>query len=110
MKKIDLIIPVEKPSLLHGDLWIGNVINSFEVPYLIDPAIYYGHREMDLAMSKLFGGFHDDFYSTYNENYPLIAGWEDRRDIYNLYPLLVHLNLFGRSYYSKILTIVNKYT
>ena len=110
LKKIDLIIPVEKPSLLHGDLWIGNVINSFEVPYLIDPAVYYGHREMDLAMSKLFGGFHDDFYSTYNENYPLIAGWEDRRDIYNLYPLLVHLNLFGRSYYSQILTIVNKYT
>ena len=108
-QKIPSIFPEEPPSLIHGDLWIGNVIiNQDNMPTLIDPAVYYGHREMDIAMSKLFGGFHDQFYSSYNENYPLSDGWQERVDICNLYPLLVHVNLFGGGYYSQVKTILSR--
>jgi fructosamine-3-kinase len=76
---------------------------------IFDPAIYFGHREMDLAMSLLFGGFSPVFYESYNSVYPLEKGWKQRMDICNLYPLLVHVNLFGGSYLSSIETILDKY-
>ena len=93
------ILPQEKPSLLHGDLWSGNLITDEKGdPCLIDPAVYYGNREADLAMTKLFGGFERDFYTAYQATFPLQPGYHERVDIYNLYPLLVHVNLFGGSY------------
>lgn len=89
----------EKPSLLHGDLWGGNyMVDKLGHPVLIDPAVYYGHREADLAMTKLFGGFSAGFYRSYNEHYPLKQGYEYRENIYLLYHVLNHLNLFGYSY------------
>ncbi|MBT0812796.1 fructosamine kinase family protein [Litoribacter ruber] len=95
----DDIFPKEIPALLHGDIWSGNVMPSASgKPALIDPAVYYGHREVDLAFSKLFGGFEQEFYHAYHEAFPLEPGFEERVPIYNLYPLLVHLNLFGSSY------------
>ncbi|WP_200975788.1 fructosamine kinase family protein [Echinicola sp. 20G] len=108
--KLNDLIPNEKPSLLHGDLWSGNVIvNSNGSPCLIDPAVYYGHREMDLAFSKLFGGFQGVFYEAYNDVFPLEPGFETRADIHNLYPLLVHLNLFGLSYLPGIKKVIKKF-
>jgi fructosamine-3-kinase len=91
--------PKEKPALLHGDLWSGNIlIDDKGAPALIDPAVYFGHREVDLAFSRLFGGFDRKFYEAYQHHFPLEPGFEERIDVYNLYPLLVHLNLFGASY------------
>ncbi len=100
--KMDELIPVEKPSLLHGDLWNGNYILSGSKSYLIDPAIYYGHREMDLAMTQLFGAFPDRFYEVYQSSHPLQSNWESRVPVFQLYPLLVHLNLFGSNYYPQL--------
>lgn len=101
--KIGNIIPEEKPALLHGDLWSGNFItNSIGEVCLIDPAVYFGHREMDIAMTKLFGGFSPAFYRSYNDEKPLEKGWEKRVEINQLYPLLVHLILFGASYAAQI--------
>lgn len=93
------VFPKERPALLHGDLWSGNVIQGKEgKPVLIDPAVYYGHREMDLAFSRLFGGFDESFYQSYEVVFPLEPGFQQRVPIYNLYPLLVHLLLFGKAY------------
>jgi fructosamine-3-kinase len=104
------IIPEEPPALLHGDLWSGNFISGLDgEPCLIDPAIYYGHREMDLAMTRLFGGFEEPFYEAYNNEYPLSSGFEERVDIHNLYPLLVHVNLFGGEYISRVRVILKKF-
>ncbi len=98
-----------QPSLLHGDLWGGNYMVSAEGdPVLIDPAVYYGHREVDLAMTELFGGFPPGFYSAYNEVYPL-DGYERRRLLYQLYPLLVHMNLFGGGYAARVDAIIRHY-
>lgn len=89
----------ETPSLLHGDLWGGNyMVGSLGEPVLIDPAVYYGHREADLAMTKLFGGFDADFYSAYEHEWPLEKGSKLREPVYLLYHVLNHLNLFGSSY------------
>ncbi len=87
------------PSLLHGDLWSGNhgYLASGE-PVIFDPAPYYGDREADLAMTELFGGFGVDFYAAYRAAYPLHAGYAQRRDLYNLYHILNHANLFGGGY------------
>lgn len=99
-----------KPSLLHGDLWGGNyLINSEGVPYLIDPSIYYGHNEVDIAMTKLFGGFHPSFYNAYFEHPPINQGQKERLDLYQLYYLLVHLNLFGKSYYGSVRNLLKTY-
>lgn len=107
----DLLIEPEAPSLLHGDLWGGNFMtgeNGHAI--LIDPAVYVGHPEADLAMTELFGGFAHDFYEAYFTKKPLQPGYEDRRDLYHLYQLLNHLNLFGGSYYSSVMRILRHYT
>jgi len=99
-----------KPSLLHGDLWSGNyLISSKGIPYLIDPAVYYGHHEVDIAMSKLFGGFGESFYDSYHSIIPNNEFTESRIELYQLYYLLVHLNLFGRSYYHSVNNLLRKY-
>jgi fructosamine-3-kinase len=100
----------EPPSLLHGDLWSGNYITGKNgEPVLIDPAVYYGHREADLAMTYLFGGFGTEFYRSYNETYPLKENWEHRLNIYKLYHVLNHLNLFGMGYYSQAVRLMEYY-
>ena len=109
--KIDSLIPEEKPALLHGDLWSGNyLVNQQGAATLIDPAVYYGHREIDLAMTKLFGGFNEEFYSAYQIAYPIQPGFNKRVDVYNLYPLLVHVNLFGGSYAGQLKNILKYYS
>ncbi|MBS1582833.1 MAG: fructosamine kinase family protein [Bacteroidetes bacterium] len=97
--RLDHLFPQEPPALLHGDLWSGNILCAADgAPVLIDPAVYYGHREMDLAMTKLFGGFEDAFYGAYQAERPMEPGWRGRMDLCNLYPLLGHALLFGGSY------------
>lgn len=87
------------PSLLHGDLWSGNAaMETGGEPVIYDPAVYYGDREVDLAMTELFGGFPPPFYDAYRAEYPLDAGYQTRKHLYNLYHVLNHLNLFGGGY------------
>jgi len=91
--------PDEPPSRLHGDLWGGNLhVDETGQPCLIDPAVYGGHREVDLAMMRLFGGFGERVFAAYEESWPLAPGASERVPLYQLYPLLVHVNLFGGSY------------
>ncbi len=109
-QKLPSLIPHEAPSLLHGDLWSGNVMaDAGGQPCLIDPAVYFGHREVDLAMTRLFGGFDVMFFESYSGEYPLIPGYQERFDIYNLYPLLVHLNLFGSTYRAQVVSILDQF-
>lgn len=100
-----------EPSLLHGDLWSGNYLCSEESePYLIDPAIYYGHRETDIAMTMLFGGFPPEFYDAYDKDYPLDMGWRDRIPVYQLYHVLNHLNIFGSGYLRQAMELIDRIT
>lgn len=100
----------EKPALLHGDLWSGNFLCDHQSQAcLIDPAVYYGHREAELAMTRLFGGFSTHFYSSYQKTYPLPEGYDYRQNIYMLYHVLNHLNLFGRSYYGQAVKLLWSY-
>jgi fructosamine-3-kinase len=91
-----------QPALLHGDLWGGNAGFTAEGPVVFDPAVYYGDREADLAMTELFGGFPQEFYRAYTETWPLDPGYEGRKHLYNLYHLLNHLNLFGGGYLGQV--------
>lgn len=101
----------EAPSLVHGDLWNGNFLcTDGQVPVLIDPAPYWGHREVDLAMSELFGGFDAAFYQAYDQRLPLLGGYEQRKHIYNLYHLLNHWILFGASYSGQVLSILERFS
>jgi protein-ribulosamine 3-kinase len=104
------IIPSEPPALLHGDLWSGNYMTGPDgKACLIDPAVYFGHRESDIAMTELFGGFSSDFYEAYDRAFPLVKGWEKRLDVLNLYPLLIHVNLFGGGYLGQVRKIVERF-
>lgn len=104
-----LLVSDEVPCLLHGDLWSGNILcGTNQRAYLIDPAVYYGHREADLAMTQLFGGFHYSFFESYQKNYPLKPGWPQRLKIYQLYHLLNHWNLFGETYSARTLRILQE--
>jgi fructosamine-3-kinase len=109
-ERLPELLPADRPALLHGDLWSGNVmVTETGQPVLIDPAVYYGFREADLAFTKLFGGFDQRFYDAYHEAFPLEDGFNDRVAIYNLYPLLVHVNLFGSGYVSGVERILKQF-
>ena len=109
-KTCDSLFPETRPSLLHGDLWSGNfLIDIANRPMLIDPAVYYGHYEVDLAMTRLFGGFGAAFYSAHAELIPPEPQRQERNDLYQLYYLLVHLNLFGPSYYGSVSALLKRY-
>jgi fructosamine-3-kinase len=104
-----LLGPSEPPARLHGDLWGGNWLPTARGPYLVDPAVYAGHREIDLAMMRLFGGFSERVFGAYQEAFPLNPGFEERLPIHQLYPLLVHLNLFGAGYLGSVSRILGEY-
>jgi fructosamine-3-kinase len=106
----ELVGDGEAPARLHGDLWSGNVhSDEHGAPCLIDPAVYGGHREVDLAMMQLFGGFGARVFSAYTEAFPLTAGHRDRVSLYQLYPLLVHVNLFGSGYLASVQRALSAY-
>lgn len=99
------------PSLLHGDLWSGNYgVTQSGQPVIFDPAVYYGDREADIAMTELFGGFGGDFYSSYNETWPLDEGYQTRKTLYNLYHILNHYNMFGGGYEKQANSMIQKLT
>jgi fructosamine-3-kinase len=102
--------PEEPPSRLHGDLWAGNLhVDGSGAPCLIDPAAYGGHREMDLAMMRLFGGFTERTFAAYAEAFPLAPGAGERVGLRQLYPLMVHVNLFGGGYEKSVQAILDRY-
>jgi protein-ribulosamine 3-kinase len=106
-----LNISGEKPALIHGDLWSGNYFPDNDgKPCIFDPAVYYGLREADLAMTELFGRLPQKFYDVYQEVFPINPGYEERKDLFNLYHLLNHLNIFGSSYLSSVERLVKRYT
>lgn len=105
-----LDVSQEKPALIHGDLWSGNYFpDRDQVPCIFDPAVYFGLREADLAMTELFGRLPQKFYDTYHEAFPLNPGYEERKDLFNLYHLLNHLNLFGGSYLNSVDQVIRHY-
>ena len=105
----DLIDHDPVPSLLHGDLWGGNMsCDHMGQPVIFDPAVYYGDREADLAMTELFGGFSADFYAAYREAWPINAGYQTRKTLYNLYHILNHLNLFGGGYLGQAQAMIDR--
>jgi protein-ribulosamine 3-kinase len=110
-RKLSHLFPQEPASLLHGDLWAGNfMITSTGDAAMYDPAVYYGHREMDIGMTKLFGGFDPIFYDGYNTMYPLEKGWPQRLPLTQLYPLLVHAVLFGGNYVNSAREIMKRFS
>ncbi len=105
------LLPNDRPALLHGDLWSQNVVIQEQsgLAALVDPAVYYGFREAEIAFTKLFGGFDQRFYDAYNEAFPLDDGFAERVPIYNLYPLLVHTNLFGTGYLAGVEKVLTRF-
>lgn len=112
LERIDsILVEPQFPSLLHGDLWSGNVIMGNDgKAWLIDPAVYVGHAEADIAMTELFGGFPQSFYHAYRHAMPMQPDYSRRRDLYNLYHLLNHLNLFGQTYLSSVKRVIAEYS
>ena len=109
--RLPQLIPNQPPSLIHGDLWSGNLhTNDQGAPVFIDPAAHFGWREADIAMTCLFGGFPEEFYHEYNDAYAMEPGWQDRLPLYNLYHLLNHLNLFGTGYLSQVRQVIQQFT
>ncbi len=109
-KKLGSIFPAEPPALIHGDLWSGNyMFTKSGGASIYDPAVYYGHREMEIAMTRLFGGFSANFYDGYNKVFPLSKDFSERVELCNLYPILVHANLFGGSYCRQAEGIIQNY-
>jgi protein-ribulosamine 3-kinase len=109
-KVIESDFPKESPALLHGDLWAGNFLShSKDSAAIFDPAVYYGHRETEIAFTKLFGGFSHVFYEAYHSYYPLQENFSERVEVHQLYPLLVHALLFGGHYIEKVRSILNTY-
>jgi fructosamine-3-kinase len=105
------LLPEEEPALLHGDLWNGNfMVHTNGKVALFDPATYYGNREMDIAMSRLFGGFDNRFYGAYHEAWELQPGYAEREPLLQLYPLLVHLLLFGGHYRDEVIGILRRFS
>jgi len=109
MARLPQLLPAQPPALLHGDLWHGNLLCHGGEPVLVDPAAHCGLAEAELAMTRLFGGFAPAFYRSYLHHNPLDNGWEARCDLYNLYHLLNHLNLFGTGYLGQIRAILRHY-
>lgn len=111
LEKLDTWIPNNpKSSTLHGDLWGGNwMTGKGGVPYLIDPSILFGDHEFEMAFTELFGGFSQRFYDAYHSVFPLSPEYETRKELYQLYYLLAHLNMFGESYGGSVDRIVRKY-
>ncbi len=107
----DWLAEPERPSLLHGDVWTTNVLaQNGRITGFLDPAIYYGHPEIELAFTTLFGTFNQPFFARYHELRPLLPGFfEERRHIYNLYPLLVHVRLFGGSYVASVAQVLQRF-
>ncbi len=104
------LLPRERPALVHGDLWSGNVITDARGQVaLVDPATHYGQREAELSYTHLFGGFDPEFYAAYDEAFPLEPGFQERIAIYNLYPLLVHVNIFGKSYVRAVEKVLDRF-
>ena len=98
------------PARLHGDLWSGNyAVSARGEAIIFDPAVYFGDREVELAFTELFGGFSRRFYDAYDATWPIVPGYEERRDLYNLYPLLVHANLFGGHYARQVDAVASRY-
>lgn len=112
LERLDALIdePAEGPALIHGDLWSGNLhVSSEGAPSLIDPSASFSHREAELGMMRLFGGFGARVYEAYDEAFPLDAGWRERNPLYRLYHLLNHLNLFGGGYRSQVMAVVRRF-
>ena len=111
LKNLENLIPKEAPALIHGDLWNGNFIATTQNQIaLIDPATYFGIREIDLAMMQLFGGFPDVVFKSYEKHFPLEKNWRERQPIFQLYFLLVHLNIFGSSYFPRCQEIISRFS
>lgn len=111
VNRLETLVPSQPASILHGDLWSGNAItDSAGNPAIIDPAVYYGWAEADLAMTALFGAFPSSFYQAYEEIRPLKTGYHNRFPIYNLYHLFNHLNIFGRGYLGQVQATLRRYS
>jgi len=109
-EKLPDLLPHESPALIHGDLWAGNaMVNEKGLVTLVDPCCYYGLREAELAFTTMFGGFDTKFYEAYNATFPIEKGFHERIPLYNLYPLMVHVNLFGEGYLPAVNKILATY-